>query len=355
MTQHWYAGPMAGLGEGRAQMARARMAARRLPDEEAYRRSASKIGWQVMAVCAALVVIGGAVILGFVFWQTTPTEAAKPAQPGEIEVRLDPGELILATVLLATGAILCAGLAARLIARRAVYPLDEAFRLQRRFVADVSHELRTPLAVIDARAQQLAALTPPGDARQPVLVELRQDARIMADVIDAMLATASGGEPGSGSAPLAETIAAVARDLGEVARPFGVSIAADSEELTVAAPTQVVRRCLVALTDNAIDHAPAGSTVTIVGAARGADAVVTVSDSGDGIQGISPDRVFDRFAQGATPATARGAARTSRGIGLALVRELCAAHGGSVGVASSGPGGTTFELSFPLADRNGDE
>lgn len=334
-------------------MARAHRNTRPFPDEEAYRRSASQIGWQVMAVCAALVVIGGGVILAFVFWQTTPTEAAKPAQPGEIQVRLDPGELILATVLLATGAVICAGLAARLIARRAVYPLDEAFRLQRRFVADVSHELRTPLAVIDARAQQLAALTPPGDARQSVLADLRQDTRIMAGVIDAMLATASGAEQGSGTAALDESVDAVARDLGEVARPFGVTVVAKSEALTVAAPAQVVRRCLVALVDNAIDHAPEGSVVRLEGARRGGEAVVTVSDEGDGIQGIAAERVFDRFARGDAPATARGASRTSKGIGLALVRELCSAHGGRVTVARSGPSGTVFELAFPLSEPTG--
>ena len=344
---------MHGLDAGKAQMARAHTHPRPRPDEEAYRRSASQIGWQVMAVCAALVVIGGGVILAFVFWQTTPSEVAKPVQPGEIEVRLDPGELILATALLATGAIICAGLAARLIARRAVYPLDEAFRLQRRFVADVSHELRTPLAVIDARAQQLSALTPPGDSRHAVLLELRQDARIMAEVIDAMLTTTSGAPHESGTATLAETIATVARDLSEVAKPYGVTLVAESDDLVVAAPVQAVRRCLVALADNALDHAPAGSVITITGTVRGGEAVVTVQDTGDGIQGITPDRVFDRFAQGTQPATARGAARTSRGIGLALVRELCEAHGGTVRVANSGLGGTTFELTLPLADTNG--
>lgn len=320
-----------------------------LPDEQAYRRSASKIGWQVMAVCAALFVVGGAVILAFVFWQTTPAQVNKAPQPGEIEVRLDPGELILAATLLATGAVLAAGLAARLIARRAVHPLDEAFRLQRRFVADVSHELRTPLAVIDARAQQLAALTPPGDARQSVLGELRQDARIMSEVIDAMLVSASGAAHGHGTAALADTISAVAGDLGEVAKQFDVAVRHESVEVTVAMPVTVLRRCLVAVVDNAIDHSPEGTTVRISGVERGGEAVVTVRDEGDGIQGIAADRVFDRFAQGTAPETPRGAARTSRGIGLALVRELCAAHGGRVGVASSGPNGTVFEIVLPLA------
>lgn len=256
---------------------------------------------------------------------------------------------MLAATLLVLGAVLCAGLAARVIARRAVQPLDAAFRLQRRFVADVSHELRTPLAVIDARAQQLAALTPAGDSRQTVLTELRQDARIMTEVIEEMLDTASGAAQARGSAALDEAVAAVARDLGDVARQFDVNITHRSDRLTVAVPATVLRRCLVAVVDNAIDHSPAGGTVSITGEKRGAEAVVRVRDEGSGIQGITPARVFDRFAQGAAPDTPRGSARRSRGIGLALVRELCAAHGGRVRVARSGPEGTEFELLLPLA------
>lgn len=334
-------------------MANSRGRSRALPDEQAYRRSASKIGWQVMAVCAALVVVGGAVILAFVLWQTTPGEASKPRQPGEIEVRLDPGELMLAAALLATGAVLCAGLAARLIARRAVYPLDEAFRLQRRFVADVSHELRTPLAVLDARAQQLAALTPAGDPRLSVLTELRQDARIMSEVVDAMLVAASGAPEARGTVSLDETIAGVASDLGGVAAQFGVAVSHTSDAVTIAMPATVLRRCLVGLVDNAIDHSPAGGSVVISGAGGAGEAVVTVRDEGGGIQGITPERVFERFAQGSVPATTRGSSRTNRGIGLALVRELCAAHGGSVRVARSGPDGTVFELVLPLAGGSG--
>lgn len=319
------------------------------PDEEALRRSAARIGWQVSAVSALLVVIGGAVILAFLFWQTTPAEANKAPQPGEIEVRLDPGELALAALLLAAGAVISAGLAARTIARRAVAPLDEAFRMQRRFVADVSHELRTPLAVIDARAQQLSALTPADDPRRPVLTELRDDVRIMSGVIGIMLDTAAGARPVAGTAALDEALPAVARDLAEIAGPRGIEIRATSEPVTVDVPAAVLRRCLVALVDNALDHSPPGTTVTLNGSRSGDRATVTVTDAGPGIRGIAPERVFDRFAQGDPPDAGLGAPRNSRGIGLALVRELCDAYGGAARVARTGPEGTAFELTLPAA------
>ncbi|WP_416444476.1 sensor histidine kinase [Leucobacter sp. HNU] len=330
-------------------MSGSRIDPRELPDERAYRRSASMIGWRVMAVCAGLVVVGGGVILAFVFWQTTPWEANQPPQPGEVEVRLDPGELVLAVVLLATGAVLSAGLAARMIARRAVQPLDEAFQLQRRFVADASHELRTPLAVLGARAQQLAAMTPDADPRGAILAELRQDVRNLALVMDDMLDAATGATAARGRAALDGVAAEVARDLATVAEEFGVAIAVTVPPLEVAMPGSALRRCLVALVDNALDHSPAGGTVRIAAERRGGAAIVSVSDEGSGIRGVAPERVFDRFAHGAPPSTPRGRGRTGRGIGLALVRELCEASGGDVRVAASGPHGTRFELTLPLA------
>lgn len=328
-------------------------------DEDGYRRSVATIGWQVMAVCAALVVIGGAVILAFVFWQTTPWEANKPPRADEIEVRLDPGELLLAVVLLATGAILSAGFAARIIARRAVKPLDEAFQMQRRFVADASHELRTPLAVLNARTQQLAALMTDNGPHREIIADLRQDARIMSEVVDDMLEAATGAPVPEGSASLGDVFTALERDIGPAAEAEGITLsvealAADLARATLPMPERALRRCLVALVDNALDHAPTGSTVAVeagrVPAARPTEAPfmrITVADQGAGIQGIEAHRVFERFASGEAPESPRRAARTNRGIGLALARELCERYGGSIAVAKTDASGTTFEVLLP--------
>ncbi|WP_217135734.1 sensor histidine kinase [Leucobacter chinensis] len=334
-------------------------------DEDGYRRSVATIGWQVMAVCAALVVIGGAVILAFVFWQTTPWEANKPPRADEIEVRLDPGELLLAVVLLATGAILSAGFAARIIARRAVKPLDEAFQMQRRFVADASHELRTPLAVLNARTQQLAALMTDDGPHGEIIADLRQDARIMSEVVNDMLEAATGAPVPEGSASLTEVFTALARDIGPAAEAAGIALrvealAADIAQAAVPMPERALRRCLVALVDNALDHAPAGSVIAVeaqrVAPARPANIPfmrITIADQGSGIRGIDAKRVFDRFASGEAPESPRRAARTNRGIGLALAKELCERYGGSIAVAQTDASGTTFEVLLPELVHDG--
>lgn len=326
------------------------------PDAPGYRRSTRAIGWQVAAVCAGLVLVGAVLALAYVFWQTRPAERNGPPDPGSVRVFLDPADLAVAGVVVGIGAVACAGAAAWLIARRAVRPLEEAARIQRRFVADASHELRTPLAVLNARLQQLAVL-PAGDAQgQEVLRALRDDARIMSAIVDDMLATATGTPVTSGVAALSEVMTGAVADMALLAQQRGVEVVAHPLTEHLALPAAELRRCLVALIDNAIDHSPSGGIVTVTAARDGSVVRITVTDVGAGIVGIDPARVFDRFAHGASPPTgpddgygAAGGSRTRFGIGLALVKELAERHGGAVRIAETGPGGTAFELALPIA------
>jgi signal transduction histidine kinase len=158
-----------------------------------------------------------------------------------------------------------------------------------------------------------------------------------------------------------------------------VTLAVDiGEPLRVAMPATSLRRCVVALVDNAITHSPRGGTVLVRLTAEGAHVVLTVSDEGHGIVGISPERVFDRFAHSesakATPSAPVSSANSSSvaatttmgggaggsfraapplrpgfGIGLALVRDIATRQGGSVRVASTSSEGTTFRLDLPAA------
>ncbi|MGN7860622.1 sensor histidine kinase [Microbacterium sp. 22303] len=326
------------------------------PDPLDPRRSSRAIGWQVAGVSAVLVLVGAALAMGYLFWQTRPAEEAG-VDPGSVRVFVEPANLVIAGLVVGVGAVLCAGGAAWLIARRAVRPLAEAARIQERFVADASHELRTPLAVLNARAQHLALLTPADDPRHEIVGALRADARIMSGVVDDMLAVATGAPARRGSCVVADVLTEVAADLAVLAAQREVSVRVELPASAVpgpvvaALPESELRRCLVALLDNAIDHSPSNGTVVVSAATEDDMVRVTVLDGGSGIVGIAPERIFDRFAHGA--ATAResdGVARTRSGIGLSLVKEVVERHGGDVRVVRTGPEGTAFALRVPLAE-----
>jgi two-component system, OmpR family, sensor histidine kinase BaeS len=107
-----------------------------------------------------------------------------------------------------------------------------------------------------------------------------------------------------------------------------------------------IAEVLANLLANALRHTPSSGSVTLAARAQGGRGEIVVADSGEGIAAEHLDRVFERFYR-VDPARSRASGGT--GIGLAIVRSLVEAHGGSVTAASEGVGrGTTFTLRLPL-------
>ncbi|OMH35266.1 hypothetical protein BGP79_01705 [Tersicoccus sp. Bi-70] len=317
-----------------------------------FRRAAVRIGVRVAVLCAVLVFAGAALVFGYVWWKAT-TGGGREVGDHHVLVSLDPVDLAVAAVVLGIAAILLAGAAATLIARRAALPLAESLRRQRNFVADASHELRTPLAVLHARVQQLDLLVGEDPRLRPVVTELREDSRILVDIVDDLLQTTAGTAGGEPPASLAETMVRVGGDLRVLAAERGVTLDVEPADALVTLPAVPLQRCLTALTDNAIGHTPAGGRVLLSATVNARWAAVRVTDQGAGIRGISPDRVFERFAHGPGADPAAGPTRSTHGIGLALVHDVVGRHGGTVAVERTGADGTTFLLRLPRAGTPG--
>ena len=215
--------------------------------------------------------------------------------------------------------------------------LEQALATQRRFMAEAAHALRTPLAVLIAR------LDVPGG---PVDVEaLRRDADKMARVVGQLLRMARlEGLPldVAHTVDLRAVAVEAISDLAPLALRDGVELALlDSGSV---APRSGNHAALVlALTnmiENAIAHAPSGSVVEVTVAASGCIAVL---DRGPGVPEAHRRRIFDRFERGAAPAGG------GAGLGLAIVAEIAAAHGGSVRVTERAGGGASFVLDLAEA------
>jgi signal transduction histidine kinase len=344
--------------------------ARARPDPEAaaLQAAARSIGRQIVLVSGLVVVGALALTIAWVLHQTVPQERLEQvAAAGEGEVLVSATDVVAGLLVLGVAGVVFAGLVTVVIARRAVRPLGEALRLQRQFVADASHELRTPLSVLDLRLQALQRKIAGGAATADEnvtadLVRLRHDSRALIDIVGDLL-EAAGGDPvegatSAGSAALDDVVAEVLRSMSVLAEERAVALDQRGDaSVHVAVPPASLRRAVLALVDNALGHAPGGSTVTVSTRVRGNSVVLAVADHGPGITGIDPARVFDRFARSeqssaaATPAPSGGQnSRLSFGIGLALVREVALRHGGNVRVAATSADGTTIELALPLTE-----
>jgi heavy metal sensor kinase len=228
--------------------------------------------------------------------------------------------------------------------------LDRAFEQQRRFMADASHELRTPVAVVRGEAEHALATARTEIELRDALDVVRDEADRMTHVVDDLflLARADAGEQPIlvEELYLDDLVGESVRAVRTLAAPKGITVVADAEpDLQVRGDAALLRRLVLNLLDNAIKYTPACGRVT-VRARRDASCLwLAVSDTGPGIPAESRSQVFERFYRAPRD---RGKRETQgAGLGLAIVRWVARAHGGDARVASSGPEGTTIEVSLP--------
>lgn len=225
--------------------------------------------------------------------------------------------------------------------------LDRSAQVQRQLIEEASHELRTPLSVLVTGSDVLLDHPEPdlGLYREG-LERTRNAAERMRSTIDELLVDARGRARTIDRRPadLVTLAEAAVEDLSTLAESKSVELLLRADgpvECAVDEPT--VRRAIANLVDNAIKHAPEGTSVEIEVFSGPTDAVVTVTDEGPGIPAEDQSRIFDRFWRGeGTPGT---------GLGLPIARQTAQAHGGDLTVVSpaSGGSGTRFGLRFPIS------
>jgi heavy metal sensor kinase len=228
--------------------------------------------------------------------------------------------------------------------------IDDAFGNSKRFVADASHELRTPLTVIQGELENLA-----GDTRLPQ--ELRDRVGSTLEEVERL-------------GKIVQKLFALSRlDAGEaqsewVRLDLGALAGATSDQMLLLAEDRKIRvtretdspvfvmgdrsrlkQVVVNLFDNAVKYTSPGGSVHIKVAVGGGNGIMEIADTGIGIPPESVPLVFERFYR----VDRNGPADGGAGLGLSIVRSICAAHGGRVEVDSVPGSGSRFRVILPLA------
>ncbi|QCB97441.1 HAMP domain-containing histidine kinase [Arthrobacter sp. PAMC25564] len=322
------------------------------PDQDTLRRASLKVALRISAACAVLVLCLLAAATVYLMNKLAHPDLPGSAAAGKAYTYLDSKDLIEAMIIAGVAGIVLAGVVGWLSARSAIRPLGEALALQRRFVQDASHELRTPLAILDARIQLAQRDAVPDSKPGQALGRIREDAATLTGIVNELLLAATGAAPDRSTEPveLADVAGSVTESLQELSSRHDIRLAfSDGGRPLARIDRNSLRRAVLALADNALAHTPSGGSVTISTGVERNHAVISVADTGPGITGVDQARIFDRFVRTPSPDGTRG--QRSFGIGLALVREIATAAGGTVEVARTGPQGTTMKLTLPLAGR----
>jgi len=231
--------------------------------------------------------------------------------------------------------------------------LRDADRRKDEFLDMLAHELRNPLAPIRTAVE---LLTPDADpetmafARGILSRQVEHIVRLVDDLLDVSRVM-------QGKVQLRRAPVELRQLIGHVIDEVKSTVDASQQELVVQLPSSIVwvdgdsvriSQIVSNLLANAVKFTPAGGTLTVNLVREGAQAVITIADTGSGIERNMLEKIFEPFTQ---IASSLDRSRGGLGIGLALVKSLAELHGGSVVAESEGVGrGSRFIVRLPAMD-----
>jgi len=238
-----------------------------------------------------------------------------------------------------------------------IQDLTEIRRLEtvrRDFVANISHELRTPIASLKALSETLnaGAIEDPSVAR-----DFLTRIEVEADKLNQMtheLSELSNIE--SGVTSLLKTSVDIKVLLEDAVERLKAQIKRAALEVEIKVPCDIpetlmdrdrIERVLVNLIHNSIKFTPPGGRITLSARPHKEDVVISVADTGVGVDPADLPRIFERFYKADKARTSGGT-----GLGLAIARHTVEAHGGRIWAVSTYGKGTTIHFSLPVVPNS---
>lgn len=224
--------------------------------------------------------------------------------------------------------------------------LEDSFQHISRFSADVSHELRTPLTILRGELESLTEYDHLSPAAMEVVGSSLEEIGRLTKIVNQLLEI-SHLEAGQATKEIAVV------NLGELAISTAeqMRLLADeksirleylvSPEITVEGNASLLKQIVVNLLDNAIKYTPEAGSVELLVETKGPKAVLEVRDTGIGISDSALPHICERFYRADK---ARSRHSGGAGLGLSIVKSICAAQGGELSIFSSEGEGTRVRI-----------
>ncbi|MDA8077598.1 MAG: ATP-binding protein [Nitrospiraceae bacterium] len=224
---------------------------------------------------------------------------------------------------------------------RMALALEKQEGLRRKLTANIAHELRTPIAAVRGELEGMMDGYIPMDKEhvQSLYAEINRLRKIIEAIEELSNAEASSLNLDRRQVDLRPFLTNIAERFGRLFAEKGVSLDVSCDDgLTVQADPERLSQIIINLLGNALKATAAGGGVRITASAKEGAVVIEVADNGVGIREEDLPYVFERFYR---------ASEGGLGLGLAIVRELLDAHGGSIACRSEYGKGAAFTITLP--------
>lgn len=227
---------------------------------------------------------------------------------------------------------------------------ERANREKDQFLAVLSHELRTPLNAVLGWTQILQASNVSDPTLVRALASIRRNAeaqqRLVEDLLDVSRIVAGKLTFEREPFDLRAAISAAVDSIRPSAQAKGLTLSTDLDHVTTATgDAQRIQQVAGNLLSNAVKFTPSGGHVSVSLRNGGPNAILEVTDDGQGIARDLQPHIFERFRQGDASTTR---AHGGLGLGLAIAKHIVEAHGGTIAVHSEGPNrGAMFRVHLP--------
>jgi len=286
---------------------------------------------------------------GGIFRGYTISAAIDPAIAGKLVIGGLPRSrlpLLLAMIVLTVGLLITA--------IRQLHRERKLMQLRTGFVSEVSHELRTPLTQIRMFTETLLFdRVRSAQDRQRALEIINRESQRLIHLVENVLRFSNGQikqrELHPQTHELSELVVNVVTEFQPLARAAHVKLDTDLlAGITVRVDRDALRQVLLNLLDNAVKYGPGAQHIQVRMEARPGWVRVSVADSGPGIPRQERERIWGGYYR---LDRERESAIAGTGIGLAVVREIVALHGGTCWVEEAEAGGACFVVEIPTQDQ----
>ncbi len=226
--------------------------------------------------------------------------------------------------------------------------LETAFAQQKQFASDAAHELRTPVSVILTQTQTALHRERDAASYKQTVEACQRAAQRMKKLIESLLALARFDAGQEVLKRLRFDLAKTAHDCADMVQPLvterEVKVILETDPLEITGDPERLSQVITNLLTNAIQYNHPQGEVCVQLRAQDGLAVLSVSDTGQGIGSADLSHVFGRFYRADKSRTGG----SNSGLGLAIAKAIIEAHAGTIEVASEEEVGTTFTIRLPI-------